>query len=337
VTIEDLSTRLRQLDTLVEVTRLINSTLDPQLVRRKAIEAATTLLDAEAASLLLVDDTSDDLFFDVAVGDRGTAVRTQRIPRGQGIGGWVIDHDEPVIVPDASADERFFSRVDENSGFTTRDLIVVPVKTKGMVLGALEGINKKRGHFDDGDLLALYGLANQVALAIENARLYQASITDGLTGLYQRRYFDMRLDDEVSRVNRFSQPLSVMLADIDHFKRINDEDGHPAGDAVLRTVAQIFERSLRVGDVVARYGGEEFGFILPHVDAAGARTVAERLREAVAAEPIEGRDVTISFGVAHCAGEVPDLTPARFVAEADKSLYAAKDAGRNRVELVELG
>jgi diguanylate cyclase (GGDEF)-like protein len=177
----------------------------------------------------------------------------------------------------------------------------------------------------------------QDELKLKNEALSRLSITDSLTGLRNRRYADEVLAIEVLRARRYRSPLSVLMADVDHFKRVNDEHGHAAGDEVLRGVADRLRETLRATDVGARYGGEEFLVILAQNDAPGAALFGERWRQAVetAGFPLPGGrrvSVTISVGVASFApgiGTGPEL-----VAEADAALYAAKQAGRNRVELL---
>ena len=176
--------KLEQLNTLIEMTSLINSTLNPAMVRKKAVEAVTRLLDTEAGSLLLTDQKTGDLFFEVALGEKGEEIKSVRLKKGVGIAGWVVAHDEPVMTNNACSDPRFFVDVDAKSGFVTRSMICVPVKSKDRILGALQAINIIDGDFEEDDVLILQALANQVAVAIENARLYQESVTDGLTGLY---------------------------------------------------------------------------------------------------------------------------------------------------------
>lgn len=160
---------------------------------------------------------------------------------------------------------------------------------------------------------------------------------DGLTGVFNRRHFDTLLNDEWARMTRIRQPLSLLMADIDHFKNLNDSYGHQFGDDVLREVAQEIQNCIRrPGDHVGRYGGEEFGIILPSTDLSGARTVAETIRRHVHALSFElsgqpAITVSISLG---CASFVPSIatTPATLVTAADRLLYRAKENGRNRVE-----
>lgn len=164
--------RIKHLNTLIKLSALINSSLDVAEIRKRAIEAATELVNSEAGSLLFLDEETDELYFDVAIGEKGEKVKTIRLKKGQGIAGWVAEHDAPVIINDAGNDPRFFKGADEKSGFTTKNMVCVPVKTKNKLIGVLQAINKKQAVFDNDDLAVLTSLSNQVAIAIENARLY---------------------------------------------------------------------------------------------------------------------------------------------------------------------
>jgi diguanylate cyclase (GGDEF)-like protein len=167
----------------------------------------------------------------------------------------------------------------------------------------------------------------------------QRAVTDGLTGLGTHIYFKEQLWQRFHEARRHSAPLSVMLIDVDHFKRINDTHGHPVGDEVLRLVSRTVKDAARGGDVVARYGGEELVVAMPRTDLAGATILAERLREAVEAlEPLDGRGrpiptVTVSVGVAELTPK--DAAPEDLIARTDEALYAAKHDGRNRVRQAE--
>jgi diguanylate cyclase (GGDEF)-like protein len=162
--------------------------------------------------------------------------------------------------------------------------------------------------------------------------IYKMTIMDGLTGIHNKRYFVEQLDRELSRAARHGRPLTLVIADIDHFKNVNDEFGHLAGDQVLKEVAQLAKGRLRPDDVIARYGGEELAIILPETDLAGGVLIADELRRMVATQTFtfedEDIDVTISCGVAELE---PEWRSYDFVRAADERLYEAKRAGRNRV------
>ena len=166
-------------------------------------------------------------------------------------------------------------------------------------------------------------------------RIYDMSVRDGLTGVYNRRYFDERLTSEFAFAARHNSALCVLLVDVDHFKRVNDRHGHQAGDLVLRSVAAELRAGIRTEDVLARYGGEEFAVLARGIDPAGARMFGERVRLMAERAHIVWEDahipVTISVGLAHNHAGPSVAKGERLVAEADTALYAAKQAGRNRV------
>ena len=176
----------------------------------------------------------------------------------------------------------------------------------------------------------------------QEERLRENALHDPLTNLYNTRYFWGRFDDEIAFARRHHRPLSLLIGDLDFFKRVNDRHGHAAGDAVLRAVAGALMEARRRGDTVARVGGEEFAVILPETDVAEAAQVAERMRKAVAAlrfepEQLEALpfEITMSFGAV--AGDGPALNARALFAAADAAMYRAKQAGRNRVETAALG
>ena len=171
---------------------------------------------------------------------------------------------------------------------------------------------------------------NMVARLRESHReLERLSATDPLTGLFNRRRMMEALDHEVRRSRRLKHTFAVIMADVDHFKRYNDANGHPAGDAVLKKVADILREATRDVDVAARYGGEEFFVLMPETEGAGAAEVADRVRERLAAEKLPGGTVTLSFGVAEfpAHGDIGET----LIAIADAALYQAKREGRDRV------
>lgn len=181
------------------------------------------------------------------------------------------------------------------------------------------------------------------AVCLENAfnreQLRLTSLTDPLTGLYNRRYLEQRLAGEVARAQRHRQALSFLFLDADHFKRVNDTYGHDAGDRVLVHLGSYLKRLLRTSDIAVRYGGEEFAMVLPQTELANAREMAERIRRSVAAHPArldsgEAIHVTLSIGVAGIGRqwhEPPEMLATELVRLADQAVYAAKQAGRNRV------
>lgn len=192
--------------------------------------------------------------------------------------------------------------------------------------------------YDAHDLALLRALSDSTAVALRNAdlldRLRAQAILDPLTGCQNRRGFDQRLASEIARSRRYGRPLTLILLDIDHFKRINDEIGHDGGDEALRRAGAALRSAVRATDTACRYGGEEFALILPETPKPEGALLAERLRALIETLPPDGtlfRPMTASIGVAAFA--VDALQPADLVRAADQALYRAKSGGRNRVEV----
>ena len=221
------------------------------------------------------------------------------------------------------------------------DGLAVPLLSQERLVGLL-WVGRKEGirsyPAEEVDLLNL--LAHHVAIVFENARLFESATYEGLTGLLRREAILEQLDRELERALRYGRPLTIAMADLDHFKAVNDRHGHLGGDALLRRMAQVVAEGLRGTDWVGRYGGEEFLLLLPETDLAGAAAVAEKIRHQVQGTPVPMEEgvparVTISVGL----GTLSDLlgpgqervTARDLIAAADRSLYEAKHAGRNRV------
>jgi diguanylate cyclase (GGDEF)-like protein len=178
--------------------------------------------------------------------------------------------------------------------------------------------------------------ANDLRLA--NDKLEKLAFRDGLTNLYNHRYFQEILAKEISRVHRYGRPLALLLFDIDHFKKVNDNYGHPAGDQVLVTMSEAISKAIRPSDIVARYGGEEFAVILPETNFSGMKVFAERLRRCVAALTTniagEAIKITISCGGAHLTPDNTVNHPSMLINTADRALYLSKKNGRNMVTVI---
>jgi diguanylate cyclase (GGDEF)-like protein len=217
----------------------------------------------------------------------------------------------------------------------TQSEMCVPLIFFGEKLGVLALDRASHDAFDQDEIQPLESVADICAAAIQNAnyfeRMKQLAYVDGLTGIFNRRYFEMRIAEELERASRFMGRMSVIMVDIDHFKRLNDEFGHLLGDEVLRGVSNILKQQLRKVDMVCRYGGEEFAIVVPETTGANTLVVAEKLRRQIETHPFPGvpRPVTISCGVADYPSQ--GSTRDELVAAADSALYQAKQAGRNRV------
>jgi diguanylate cyclase (GGDEF)-like protein len=215
-------------------------------------------------------------------------------------------------------------------------LLVLPLICADEAIGAFT-LASRRAHAFGKDAREMLGvIANQVAVSLENAKMYKQmetmATTDGLTGLLNHRAFQVRLADLLGRSERHGLKLALILTDIDHFKKVNDNHGHPVGDEVLRRVAKVLADSVRKIDVVARYGGEEFAIVMDGADAAGAAQLAERIRLDVEKQVVPSEkgpfSVTLSLGIASVPEDGHDKQV--LIERADQALYHAKHSGRNR-------
>ena len=219
-------------------------------------------------------------------------------------------------------------------------LVVMPVTHENRVIGAIvvEGAEPESITAEDSHGLGLLGAVARGSLEIvwEIEEVSRRAVTDSLTGLWNRRHFDEQIKRVLAETDRFGNSSSLILADIDHFKRVNDQYGHEAGDAVLRHVARTLAEGVRTVDICARFGGEELAILLPQTPLSGASELAERLRRAIEGRPVihEGAtiSVTASFGIAGYPETVPHGDA--LVSAADRALYLAKADGRNRVKLM---
>jgi diguanylate cyclase (GGDEF)-like protein len=259
----------------------------------------------------------------------------------------LVSLDDPVLEqlqrarrPLSPGQLAFRSPAFAHSGLDPEGL-AVPLVSQDRLIGVL-AVGRKEGRrpypAEELDLLNL--LAYHVATVFENARLFESATYEGLTGLLRREAILEQLDRELERAARYDRPLTIAMADLDHFKQVNDRHGHLAGDALLRRVAQVLSEGLRSTDWIGRYGGEEFLLVLPETDLAGAAAVAEKIRSLVQGTWVPMDDgkparVTLSIGLASLAevagigGERP--TGRDLIAAADRSLYEAKNGGRNQV------
>jgi len=332
-----LEERVHDLEILTATARRLSASLQlEELVEAVAKETCNAIPEAEAVALvhrrsggetgLVIDgyDRNADRFF------------RQPMQEGEGAAGWVMKHATPRRIADLSNDE---VAVGGEGTEGIRAWLGVPLMMYGGCEGVIAVQSTHPGSFGEDHQKLLESLSLQIAAALQNAHLYELAMVDGLTGLFMRRYFDARIEEEIERSRRYGTPFSVLMIDVDDFKKLNDEHGHLIGDRVLRTIANTVKAQLRGVDTAARYGGEEIAVILPRSDMVSAYNVGERIRQAIAeqrvttdSDPPKVLSVTASFGVASYpeskAADGEDL-----IRRADRALYRAKKTGKNRVEL----
>lgn len=331
----------KEVSHLIEIAKSVSATTDPEELFAMILGQSTDFVQAEQGSLMLLNEQKRELSVKATKGLNKQVAELVRIRSGEGIAGKVLATGLPLLVSDIEMDDRVTQ--ERRPRYRTKSFISVPLKLQGRTIGVLNVTDKVTGEvFSEQDLQLLTSIGTYASVAIERSRyhlkteeLKKISITDPLTGLLNRRYFQERISEEIERSRRHGLPLSLILLDLDDFKAINDSYGHMAGDEVLQTVARSIRNSVRTIDVAARYGGEEFTVILPQTAKSDATSLAERICvEAGQLEfpyMIQGRPIslTVSLGVATYPEDAENLED--LIRNADAALYEAKAQGKNRV------
>jgi len=327
---ENLRDRMEELNILYRVGQTMSSELDYDKLLYLILEEVIQVMGAEKGSLMLLDEDTGKLVIRVAKGLEEDIIKGTRIAPGQGIVGQVVQARKAILVEN-TLEEPGFKEL-KGREVEPGTLLSVPLMVRGSTIGVVNVSKSIPGSFGRKDLKLFAGLANQAAIALENAILYKEAITDGLTQLFIHRYFQRRLDQEMRRAGRYGSPLTLTMLDIDHFKSFNDKYGHQVGDRVLKVVAELLANNVRNVDIVARYGGEEFAVISPEKTSEDFCIAAERLRKAIEEHPFEvdGErvQITISLGIATFPEDAEEKH--ELIEKADMALYQAKETGRNR-------
>lgn len=323
------------LNALYEIGKSINSSFRTEDITHLILSVLFLDLEIDFGAIFLVDETDKKKFQLVAVrGDAGELKQGFKVETEEGIFSWVAKSRKTVRLPDLKR----HAAVDIIKDKSIRSVVVTPMLVAEELVGVIL-VGKREPHaFNYQNIQFLEALTSQAALALENARLYtqthQHAIRDGLTGIYNYRYFVEQLEEEISRSSRYGRPVSLIMVDVDFFKSINDTYGHLRGDEVLRDIARLLDSQTREIDMVARYGGEEFVVVLPETEYPEAFQVAIKLQEIVADTLFlneKNKDparVTISLGVSSYPSTA--LTRDELLKQADGLLYEAK-AYRNAV------
>lgn len=332
---------VEQLSAFNEIAKALTSTLEVREVMALVMQKVSELLQPGNWSLVLQDEVTQELYFELCVGQGAERLKGLRFRVGEGIAGSVFASGAARLVENVEVDPSFSRRFDEATAFRTRSVLAVPLRSRGKILGVIELVNGDgRPAFTQEDLQIISGVADYAAIAIENARLFerlqQLTIADEHTGLFNARHLRAVLEAEVARARRFHHPVSLIFLDLDGFKEVNDTHGHLIGSALLAEVGTLIQKTIRHVDVAFRYGGDEFAVVLIETAQDGARIMAERLRTSFAQQRFmdhRGMDIslTTSVGVAtfpdHAAGATELLEAA------DAAMYRAKGEGKNAVRM----
>jgi diguanylate cyclase (GGDEF)-like protein len=364
---QSLQHRIDSLEKIMQIGREVTAKQSLASLLEKILFTASEIVDCEAASIILLDEHTEQLHIEVSLQPSGVVDVVELnipVPVDASIAGEIFTTKQPLIINDASADQRHFKGIDERTQYLTRNILGVPLQIDEQALGVLMAMNKRDpSGFTLSDSEWLTVLASQATVSIQNHKLYQKlqehaetleekvalrtaelaeannelrllAITDPLTKIHNRRYFFENAQKEVTRAYRHKTKLSILLFDIDHFKRINDTYGHLAGDQVLQFIGKQMKDTLRNIDLYARYGGEEFVILLPETGQAEALETAERLRQSFQDATIpsdnDAINITISLGVASLKHSEP-IPLEKLLDQADTALYHSKEKGRNKV------
>jgi diguanylate cyclase (GGDEF)-like protein len=346
---ENNQTILRNIQTLYDVNQQLANVNDFKRLCIETLSTAVEAVSAQKGNLMLLNKTTGKLEIKVVWGNIPKSVRddinngitrTKMFSLGEGIAGQCAAQRKPIRKNDKGSIEQ----VGKNVVYC---ICCVPLMRGNEIEGVIVMTNKVRsdendvlvldriGRFTEADVSLCQGLADQAAINLHKSRLYNKSITDEMTGLYNTRHFEDTLRLQLEHARASGEPLSLAVSDIDHFKKFNDKHGHKAGDAVLKTVARLMESCIRQGsgDLVFRYGGEEFCMLMPNTSPEEAAELMEQYREKVQSQIVhhEGEDmsVTVSIGLS-CAPD-DSIDEQDLFEKADECLYAAKGNGRNQV------
>jgi len=333
---QSLSDRTAELAALNSIGKEVSSSLDPAMVCAVVARHCRQVFPAGTFFIAMADPEKREVISRFV--HRGDQLQIEdRLPVGPGFVDWTLKTLRPLMIHDLLEEGRTLPFAPTIHDSTIRSVLLVPLMVENKGTGVMGMVEPTAGKFDIDRLSVLTTIAQQAAVAIENARHYQLATVDQLTGLYLRHHFMQRLADERTRSQRYRTPFGVLMLDLDTFKEINDRHGHNVGDRFLRQSADAIRQSLRGSDIACRWGGDEFCVLLPQTEVEAARATAERIRKGIEAlsPSLVGIRATASVGIATYPtdfdGNVEDL-----VKRADQALYRAKREGKDRVEIYSL-
>ncbi len=327
----ELESSQAQLSDIYETTRALSGILDLNQLLTAVLDVAHRIFRLKKCQIYLSNVTSDRLFLFASLANSNKRIFEKPPMHARDISSLVDMGDRTSML----------KRLNYDNKEASSNSIDIPLVSRGKVMGIMKVETEKGNQPDDRERHLLMIFANAAAVAIDNSLLHkkteELTIIDELTELFNYRYFRNKLSDELRRADRYRQRFSVLMMDLDHFKKINDEHGHQTGNIVLREISGIVKQCVRDVDIVARYGGEEFVVILPQTGDDDALVIAERIRSTVQKAFFSNsqgqRDIqmTISIGIASYPNGVKTLD--QLIEKADKTMYQAKALGRNRVQV----
>jgi diguanylate cyclase (GGDEF)-like protein len=313
-------TAVKRLSTLYDVTTALGSVMKTDELFKEIVAIVRQKLGYRTVGILLLDESRQYLKVRAGIGYTSLDLKSLSIHvETDGVTGLAVKEDRPILVRDVREEPRYIGQRRPKSE------LAIPLRTKQGITGVLDVESEGAGSLTEDDVKLLTSLATFIAIAIDNAKLYEdirlMADTDELTGAYNYRYLKTRLEEELTKAKKQKAKLSLLMLDLDNFKEINDSKGHSEGDHVLGTLAQKLKTGLRKDDVFTRYGGDEFMVILPQTDKQEAIKIAHRIKRIV-----EETRLRTSIGVATYPDDSDQL-----IETADKALYKAKEKGKDLV------
>jgi diguanylate cyclase (GGDEF)-like protein len=321
-----------------QLARSLTSSLDLDIILRTILEQMERFIDADMWTLLMLDEARNELYYALAAGNEERALRDLRVKVGEGVAGWVLEHGETLIVPEAENDDPRLQQTLAAEKRKVRSVIAIPLRGRKRVQGVIEILNPRAGQLSDYSIAFLHILSDHAAIAIENARdvarIQQLTITDDATGLFNVRHLYHELEQELDRGARQGRPVSLAFIDLDRFKLVNDVHGHLVGSELLGRIGARLQQLSRTQDKCFRYGGDEFVILLPNTGPTEALMLATDLHQELIRTHFhmkKGMELSISasVGLATCPPE--SFAVHSIIGAADARMYAVKSNGRGRV------
>ncbi|MGD0733019.1 MAG: sensor domain-containing diguanylate cyclase [Terracidiphilus sp.] len=320
-----------------QLTRSLTSSFELDNILRTILEHMERVVQAELWALLMLDEATQELYYAIAPGGEQAALRDLRVKVGEGVAGWVVEHGETLIVPEAEQDPRLKEEPGAKPG-RVRSVIALPLRGRKGTHGAIEIFNPRAEQLTDYTIAFLHILADHAAIAIENAhdmaRIQQLTITDDTTGLYNVRHLYDVLGRELDRCGRLGLPLSLAFLDLDRFKLVNDAHGHLVGSELLARTGRRLQELSRKQDWCFRYGGDEFVIVMPETDAEAAMAHTGELHRALLETRFtmkNGLRLSVSASVGLATGLAEGASVHSIIRAADARMYEVKATGRGQV------